>query len=101
MVTNPLCVHTLPLQVWQHNKWKGLTPAACGKSLHIGVGLVLSQQDVDGTSSMFPSLLCNGSSTSCRSKNKGEQQFQAHCAKMMLRQSLLTTHSYFLSLGPP
>lgn len=103
MVTSPLCVYTLPLQVWQYNKWEGLTPTAHGKSPHIGVGLVFQ---CHSRMWMEPApcsllLLCNGSSTSCHSKSRGEQQFQAHCAELMLRQSLLITHSFFLSLGPP
>lgn len=55
MVTSLLRVRTLHLfllQVWQHNKWKGLTPIVYGKTPHVvGVDPV-SQQDVDGASSM-------------------------------------------------
>lgn len=58
MVTSPLCVCTLHLfllQVWQHNKLKGLTPAAYGKTPHVAGVAPVSQQDMDGTSSMCPS----------------------------------------------
>lgn len=55
MVTSPLCVCTLHLfllQVWQHDKQKGLSPAACGKAPHVVGVAPVSQQDVDRTSSM-------------------------------------------------
>lgn len=103
MVTSPLRVRTLHLfllQVWQHNKWKELTPIAYGKTPHVvGVDPV-SQQGVDGASSMCLTPFGVPGSTSCHSKSRGERQLQAHCAQLMSRRSLLTTHSFSLSLGP-
>lgn len=105
MITSPLCVRTLHLfllQGWQYNKWKGLTPAM--EKLLMWLVLLHCRSTAGcGWNQLhvpfcFPAI---GSSTSCHNKSKGEQQFQVHCAKLMLRQSLLTTQSFSLSLGPP